>query len=901
MTIKAGIDSVQGNVFVDDAVNANGVAADTTSTRYRKDYLRYIITNPSAEEITIDLEGANTSYWMYNSDGVTVSSLQTGDNAAGAGYPAVDVTGGVITTSATKILVEGAGSLTANTVEIDATSITDNVTVTVQAFLDYVGESMADGDPTHSLVEANATTQRGKVNTNEYATAVQTINLWAPTNVGAVTRFVDLNNGSADFELATLLSNDINADQVAADIKFAVFQGSVSQNMEDHTGANATLASGVYRLAYVAGDVYDDSELRSGDVETLRNADDTADAPAGTGYWTAQAYYGAGNIAMGSASQAVDLTSGGNATVAGIKLSVADSKDVLFTTPNVEVRSGTKAVSSSIQAMNGTNDNTAANVVAANIQVRAIVTGTNINSGSSVTVSGAAGTMTKDDDVVTAVARTNSQGIATFTFNNTVGKSSDELEVVYSVKNNAGQWVDTTTSVVEWITASYTDLTIKPAEYVSGENPTVTVTAVDQFGVGVDKTSAGKSLSVFASAYLSGVESLSTFSQSKNTTNGAASFTFKNFAPVGGSAVLKAVLYETQGASSTQVAGGTIQVRVYNTLGTDKIAIATSTSTEVTYSDYVTGDSSDSAVAAKVAATEIDAAMTSISGSVLNVNNVGQPGMPVTVSAKGVLFRFDGVYSLDTVTAYANEFGDFSVDVATHKLAPSGETITISAGGKTATTLLKSYLPATGVGASNLKLDVKLPGFVVVNRTYAVRAKLTDKWGNPIATSNDALTVTGAGSTSVNNVNQVIGDFNSNGETVFFIRSLKNQEGPAILSFELEGAGKYSATSAGTATTFASLATVSTDDINTAWNETAFRAETSINTASLPKRPTATITKPAKGTTVVVTGAKATEITVTRGTRTKTVLTNTNVTTVKLKLGKGEVNVYVNGKRIARG
>ena len=407
-------------------------------------------------------------------------------------------------------------------------------------------------------------------------------------------------------------------------------------------------------------------------------------------------------------------------------------------------------------------------------------------------------------------------------------------------------------------------------------------------------------LSVYAVAVLSGVTSATTFESLVATTAGKASFTFKNFAPVDGQAVLRAQLIATKGLTTASVDNQ--NVTVYNTVGTDKIAVGDQFLTNITYSDYVTGDLSDPAVVEAVSKAGIASGVT-INGSVLRATGAGQPGIPVTIESKGALFIDAGeAHALDKITVFANEFGDFSVGVATHTVNTAGATVTISAGGKTATTLLKSYFP-TALSAGNLNFTSNMRGFLVKNKTYRVTLKLADKWGNPVATaiagSTNGFTATGLGSVQINNSNTAYsGNFAADGTATLFIRSPRNIAGPGQLAISL-GAANYSATSAGTATAL-NVTNVTSDVVTTAWDERTFKGSTVTNVEIFDVRPTATITKPERGTTVVVTGARSAEVTVVRGKRSKTVEATSNSTRVVLKKGKGTVRVFVNGTRIAK-
>jgi hypothetical protein len=121
---------------------------------------------------------------------------------------------------------------------------------------------------------------------------------------------------------------------------------------------------------------------------------------------------------------------------------------------------------------------------------------------------------------------------------------------------------------------------------------------------------------------------------------------------------------------------------------------------------------------------------------------------------------------------------------------------------------------------------------LVKNTTYAVVAKLADKWGNPIATSGatGSVSIVGNGSVQVNGVTAAtVKDFDAKGQTTVFLRSLKDIAGPSSVTATLLAvADQYSidpaVTENGTAgsDTFGTLAATTVDVAGTAWDETTF-------------------------------------------------------------------------------
>jgi hypothetical protein len=288
-----------------------------------------------------------------------------------------------------------------------------------------------------------------------------------------------------------------------------------------------------------------------------------------------------------------------------------------------------------------------------------------------------------------------------------------------------------------------------------------------------------------------------------------------------------------QGAIGTTVNEiATETINVYNTATTDKVAVVDSFATPVSYVDYVTGDTTDPVVAKAVS----DAGLATsegveVKGNVLNTASVGQPGVAVTVAAKGVLFYADGVYALDTITTNANEFGAFSVYAIAHTVNVRGADVTITADGKSATTKLVTYLPDS-LDDENLKFSWTLPATVVKNTTYAVTLSLTDKWGNPVAGSttstNGAVSVQGLGSVQINSVDTAVNrNFDKNGQTTVFLRSVKDIAGPGSIVATLRTTGwTYPTGATGTDATLGSIGSFNTtNDKSTAWDESLWSNE----------------------------------------------------------------------------
>ena len=838
---------------------------DTDTTADAK-YLVFRIENPGAKDITVNFDGyANDESSAGNGRQITVtrttSATASSPIAAGGANFSQRFIAAAETDFADQVLDAGALN------QVDTVAVTDAAFIYVSGFeyedLNGAGASVFTSNKavagglnqltiTSSEPSGNVSLKvqawldidgDGVIDSFEEATAVRDVVLYDAANATATTSITSAVRNDDEIVARVTYGLNINPFMVDQDTRVVFYKdGSTFAVDNTNTAVNAA-ASGALYTAAAAGERTAANDFlvpvatsATGVLSaTAYSAVDT-DAGAGTnwnlasGMYTARTVYNASSpdVYIGGPSAAFDLRDGTNNSVTGVKASLTEGANVEYsatdTNAEVELRTGTKSfvVESQIYSTNYTTK-----LEAAGVQVRAVITGNNIGTGSEITAGGAVGKIDEDDDVIIAYGFTNTKGQVNFTINSNTGAEDDQITVVVSVLLNTGVWSSDggqTDIDVLWEDAALTTFTSVPAGYASGENVTVTFAAKDQFGEGIDSNVLG-AFSVTAVAVLGGVATPSTFSQTKSTSKGEVSFTFANFAKPATPQQLRATLFAGTTAYAASPAAP-LFINIYSSLGTNSITIADSYSTAVTYEDYAEGKAS--AITADIEADTTNRA--TISGTVLDVNNAGQPGIPVTVAGSGLLF-FDGTnYKKDTITLNANEFGFFTVYVYAQKVSSTGHTVTVTAGGKSVTTKLRAYLQDS-INDENLAFSWTLPATIVKNTTYAVTAKLTDKWGNPIgakdaqgnADATDfAVAFQGTGSLEVNGVGTTVyKDFGSNGEVIVFVRSIKDIAGPGSISATLGGNAVY-ATGNNTATS--SLGTVdssnTTDDVGTVWDET---------------------------------------------------------------------------------
>jgi hypothetical protein len=788
----------------------------------------YVIENPDEAEIQIQLSGSPSSFSFitYDANGDSAQTLNGGTTVAGVLTSSI-AAGYLLKTSLSKIAVSAAtgvaGAVTLNPFSIDSSVKTKTVNLTVQTLVD---------------------TNRGSATTLGYANGFDRVSkkeavvLYALGDVPATTTIVSLVPGFASFSATVVYGNNVNPFFVNATTSVALYAGGVPVNFTDglnpdlDTSATSTVTA-PDRLKTNISTTKTVSFTAADTIFAGVSASDAAlfDAIEGAatfspGIYSAQAYYGLNTV--GATSMAWDVTAGASDRVTSISPSVVNTVEAKFdstaTTKEVSLKSGTKAVT-----INGQISTTTESLAISNIEVKAEISEEALAAGTTITSTGTLASLVKDGPMITAYARTNGLGKVSFTITSTTGKKADALSVVLFAKKSDGTWsvmggLSNLVAIdVVWEDATETPtFTAKPANYVSGANPTVTFEIADQFGGAMNAVN-GKALTVYAVASFGGVEAPLTYSSTVNVSGGEAVFTFANFAKAGSLAQLQATLFTGGLADSTKI-GASVIVNVYNTAATSTVNIATSFKTAVSYVDYVTGDTAVAAVAAAVSDAGLSTSEgVAITGNVLNASGVGQPGVAVTVALDGVLFYDAGVYSLGSVTTNANEFGAFSVTAIAHTVYERGATVTVTADGQTSTTLLITHLPS-GMVDENLSFGWTLPAQVVKNTTYAVTLQLSDKWGNPVAGTTTstvgAVSIQGVGSVEVNSVaTPVLRNFDKNGQATVFLRSVKDIAGPGAISATLTTVFNYPGAD-GTSVASATIGTFNTTDAkSTVWDE----------------------------------------------------------------------------------
>jgi hypothetical protein len=494
----------------------------------------------------------------------------------------------------------------------------------------------------------------------------------------------------------------------------------------------------------------------------------------------------------------------------------------------VQLRAGSSAVTYTAQTKTADAVNSTAN----SIQVLAVVeTGAYMATGSSVTVSGATSSLTAANTSLIVSGFTNSKGQYDVTVTSSAVASESYTITFYVLDGATDTWtkVNLTATTVDAVyvatyeTGTATTLTAD-SSVLSGATVSAGFTVTDQFGVGTNMRGT-KSVSVE-------LKSANATSLDKDATvaaDGTVSFEFANYVTSGSADVVSASTY-TGTSSAPTVLGGALTktVSLYNPAAASAVQVPANLVTNVTYGDFlVDGSKATTALPAPAAGD-----LLLLTGTIVDANGAGVPAGVVTIAAAGFQFQQVGStkYYNDKITVSASAAGVYNVNMWTHVADATGVSVTsTTADGKTATTTVKSYLPATGVTGNNLVFSVAMPANVVKNTTYAVVASLTDKWGNPVQTaakvaggvSTNAVSIQGVGSVQINSVDTATTkNFGKDGTTTVFLRSVKDIAGPGSVTVSLAVA-TYSATSAATATDL-TIGEIATDVLTTVWDETVF-------------------------------------------------------------------------------
>ncbi|MCF8529353.1 MAG: hypothetical protein K9G13_02950, partial [Aquiluna sp.] len=821
----------------------------------------YLVSNPDGATIKLTADTETQGYYVYDEDGFAGGPATAGAEDATKGtLGIVDLNCGYLvgTTPTARACADSDdyGFLDEDKTFVDigtTTYITNAELIAIKA-MDATNTTVGnrtieplhidafDVDGTSAIelevsiftdnLDSSGDSDLAKLNNGEWTSATQDVTL-LPASAVSVTTAMKASTTVRDadeIDATVTIGSNVNPHAVASKLKVLFYEDGTKVDLDtDATSPTTTDAVG----APVSAEVVVPTADATTGVITATGSRNGALISA---VYTARALFSGTttDIFVGARSVALDLRDGTNATVKSAKTVFTESDDVAVDVNNdAAVRAGVKTVTVVGQITKDTTalDATQVDYAAAGVRVSATVTGVAVHETSTITVAGSTAEIVEALDSITVFGYTNSDGEFPITISSTTGKNLDSVSVQFKALMAAdGTYAGVAAENVTWETpALETDLEVSPSAYLTGETVNVTFTAVDQFGVGMDSTTTGR-VSIRVDAYVDGAVKTATYSETKATTNGAASFSFANFATAGSDQEIKVTVFQ----ASTP--GVSAYYTVYNNVSTSAIAIADVFENRVQYVDAVTGKTSDVATLKSATDAGVIAAFgatagteyANIVGTALDANNAGQPGVPVTIAAEGVLF-YDAetkTLALDSITVLANGQGFFDVKALSHKVNSAGATVTVTAGGVTETTLLKSYL-ATSISAANLELSWVLPAVMVKDTTYLVTAKLNDVWGNPIRTLDTTgdMNVYAEGALNVNGEPFINRNFGVTGEATFYVRSVATIGGPGTLGAALDASLLYATGKDATTGTVADAdQSFTTDVTTTSWNETLWPA-----------------------------------------------------------------------------
>jgi len=461
-----------------------------------------------------------------------------------------------------------------------------------------------------------------------------------------------------------------------------------------------------------------------------------------------------------------------------------------------ELRAGSKAFTYRAQART-----TTASIDAkfANVPMVAIVqAGAFMPAGESITVTGSSKAITRAGASVAVSGLTDADGRYSVTVSSTTATANQSYTVSFFIANGGtlGEFVAAEAGMVATYKAAAPTTAKVTPEIVSSKDVTLKVAVTDQFGQAVSTNSRG-ALNVELKA-----PDKTKLEKFAAVTNGEASFEFVNYLTTGQSEVLTARVFTGSSTSPTYLTALDKTVSMFAPVAVSAVNVpAEVTGVVVNYVDFITGKTST----AKPGPTS----GTSYTGTVVNANGAGIAGAGVTIAGTGFQFKSGTSFTVDSVTVTTDAAGTFTVEMWTTVASAAGNKLTVTAGDKTVSTLIKSALPST-TSTKNLVFGWDLPAVILSNTTYAITAKVTDKFGNGVPSA--SVTFNGFGAAQFNGLFTTTRTTDRSGNATAFLRSLKDVDGVSAIGVELLGTGFTFAGSEGLAAVYTDVTTTSFDE-----------------------------------------------------------------------------------------
>lgn len=581
----------------------------------------------------------------------------------------------------------------------------------------------------------------------------------------------DLIDGSdTSIETSTKFSPAVNVDYMnTGDWYVTLYEGTVNRDLESYD--NVTIGSANVEIMDYQGTDSNDNAIEH-EID-LWYEDEFDFDTFGTGKFQARAVYDTGDGSdpyefRGSRSNIVELYDDGEFANLAI---TADDANVIVYENDIDVRSGTKALTFTVEATDEFDDL----VSSLPIVVRVDNYDTEGNLGTeTIGLTGRSYVSVEDgaDQGVDVSGKTNSKGEFTFTVNvsDALDGSDFDLQIGSYLGSGDIDWSEDLNYSVYFVDAFADEVTSNKSVF-AGANPAITYEVIDQFGEPTSVDSEGQKLKI----EITDDSDSDLLKKSGDVVNGAVTISFANYLDVGETSTISAVLYT--GLSSTNSLDVSIDsVALYNPAASGSIDSAAEVEGFITYDDFIVGKLSTLQEADDTVEAPASEDSELIEGSVQDVDGRDLPAAVVTITGKGLQFEDTeeaGTYTVNSITVIADENGYFGVNVWSHEVSEDGIKVTIASGGKSAT--VKFITDWTTPDADQLMISWNIPAHPAVGKTYVVTSSLTDKWGNAIPSGKIEFTTDGV--LEVNGRDSTVKSVNASGKASVFIRGYRQLEG----------------------------------------------------------------------------------------------------------------------------
>ena len=766
----------------------------TNTTAAAAATLSYRIENPSLEDMDIDMQGGadagNIVAYPYGS----TSAVATGGDADTSHDNIAD--DDFVVHPASKTVAAAAGNANGALGQTNSLTIINNTaneefSVEVTAFLDVDGDNVIDAgesvSPTRTVtfeqaedvtasvamvtplvgdetLTARVTFANSDINVRQIDNGDVLVQFGTTSSATTIKSYGDdETTGGAPAETTTtvvatdltesnVFGNDVrwNSTLGVYEAVFNPFDTSGTSGLQNFTAAAATVYTAKLFIDNGGNGTTTVGDTQEGTTATATTA---AAATAYTVTWSVVGSADAINTKVGGED------SGGSWDSTGIT-------DNQHMTALVRTTALEEASDTTFRVFVGTDATTTAAVEDVPVQVTFTTSGVTV--GDDVKVDGLSlhssqsRVISKDSDA---------SGYVTFAITGGAADNGDQIKVVLNVNGTApGADVNSVDGTINFQTADYDihaqdDLGAEGGiSIASGDTVTVDYEVVDQFGtfpadglyrvVARDKASSNSERSTAAD-----------FAVAAPITGGVASVTFTDNGVGAGSYTLQAgwttlddtintgnsddvdltvnVMADAAAASITleDLAYGSEQLEDANSDGDYSDAGDTDNRTELVLETesiftYIT----NLAGAGDTAPDLTSGLEVTIAGTVKNAAGTAIPYAPVTIAADKFLFVANSNYVMDSITLFADNTGDFSVNVYSQSSGINNLSVTAGAASETVTL---TYAGATSGAADDF--TVTLPATSEPGKTVDVAVMVTDANGNAVEGASMTLSSTGPG------------------------------------------------------------------------------------------------------------------------------------------------------------